>query len=118
MKKLSFLILGIIFLVLAYIGILLPGIPAIPFILLSGWFFLKSSDKLYAWMLRRRFIGPVLEKFYSSEKTSNGMKWFVISQLWVSVIVAHLVFPLATLGLVLLYSAGIISSIIIYKLIS
>ncbi len=110
--------MGIIFLVLAYIGILMPGIPAIPFILLSGWFFLKSSDKLYEWMLRRRFIGPVLKKFYSSEKVSKGMKWFVISQLWVSVIVAHIVFPLPITGLIIIYLAGIISSIIIYKLIT
>ncbi len=46
MKRYLFLFLGLVFLVLAYIGVLLPGVPAIPFILLAAWCFSLSSEKL------------------------------------------------------------------------
>lgn len=115
-RKIIFFCLGIIFLVLSYIGIILPGIPAIPFILLSGWFFLNSSDALYNWMLKQRVIGKILRKFYSGEGVSKKMKWFVISQLWVSLIVAQFIFTMHWAGMLLINSVGILSSLLIYRL--
>lgn len=109
--------LGIVFLVLAYFGILLPGIPAIPFILLAGWFFLNSSEKLYNWMLRRKIIGPALKKFFGADGVSKKMKWFIISQLWVSLIIAQFVFPLSIFWIVCVNLGGIIGSIAMYRLI-
>lgn len=115
-KKYLYFALGLFFLALAYIGILLPGVPAIPFILLAGWLFCRSSDKLYDWMLRQRFLGSVLKKFNSGE-VSTKTKWFVISQYWVSIIVAQFIFNLSLYFIIGLNSLGIIGSIIIYKLI-
>lgn len=116
-KKLLFIFLGLFFLVLAYIGIILPGIPGIPFILLSGWFFLRSSDKLYAWMMRQRILAKVLTKF-NGEKVSEKAKWFVISQYWVSIIIAQLIFSLSLTFMIGLNVVGVIGSFIIYKLLS
>lgn len=115
-KKLLFLVLGFVFLVLAYIGIVMPGIPAIPFILLSGWFFINSSEPLYNWMLRQRFIGKALTKF-SENGNSKKAKWFVISQFWVSLIVAQFVFDLSFLQIILINCVGVIGSFVIYRLI-
>ena len=116
-KKVLFIGLGLVFLVLAYIGIIMPGIPGIPFILLSGWFFLRSSDKLYAWMMRQRILAKVLTKF-NGEKVSEKAKWFVISQYWVSIIVAQLVFKLSLAAIIGLNAVGVIGSIVIYRLLS
>lgn len=116
-KKLLFFVLGLIFLVLAYIGIIMPGIPGIPFILLSGWFFLRSSDKLYNWMMRQRILAKVLEKF-SKGNVSEKTKWFVISQYWVSIIIAQFIFTLSLTLIIILNAIGVIGSIVIYKLLS
>lgn len=116
-KKALFICLGLFFLVLAYIGIILPGIPGIPFILASAWFFMKSSDKLYAWMMRQRMLAKVLNKF-NGEKVSEKTKWFVISQFWVSIVVAQLIFTLSLPFIIGLNTIGIIGSIIIYRLLS
>lgn len=116
-KRLLFFILGLIFLSLAYIGIIMPGIPGIPFILLSGWFFIRSSDKLYNWMMRQRVLAKVLNKF-SKENISGRAKWFVISQYWVSIIVAQLLFTLSLAFIIGLNAIGVIGSIIIYRLLS
>ena len=117
-KKYIFLTLGVLFLVLSYFGIIMPGIPAIPFILLAGWCFLKSSESLYNWMLSRKYIGPMLKKYFSSEKVSKGAIWFVISQLWLSIIIAIFLFKLKTITIISVIVIGILCSVIIYKLLN
>jgi len=117
-RKLTFLVLGLSCLVLSYFGIIMPGVPAIPFILLSAWFFLQSSEKLYEWLNRRKFIGKVLQKYFSKEKLSPGAKWFVISQLWVSLILAQILFIREPLYFVLINVVGLLSSFLIYKLLN
>lgn len=117
-KKYIFLTLGVLFLVLSYFGIIMPGIPAIPFILLAGWCFLQSSDSLYNWMLSRKYIGPMLQKYFSGEKVSKGAIWFVISQLWLSIIIAIFIFKLKTVAIISVIVIGILCSVIIYKLLN
>lgn len=116
-KKLLYFVLGLIFLVLAYIGIILPGIPGIPFVLLSAWFFLRSSDKLYNWMMRQRLLAKILEKF-AKGNVSEKAKWFVISQFWVSLIIAQFIFTLSLTLIITLNGIGVIGSIVIYRLLS
>jgi uncharacterized membrane protein YbaN (DUF454 family) len=117
-KKYAFIFLGVLFLVLSYFGIIMPGIPAIPFILLAGWCFLKSSESLYNWMLSRKYIGPMLQKYFSGEKVSKGAIWFVISQLWLSVIISIFIFKLKTVAIISVIAIGILCSVIIYKLLN
>jgi len=114
--KAIFFLLGMIFLVLAYIGIITPGIPGIPFILLAAFFFLQSSEKMYAWMLRRKVMGKVMRKVFGEEKTPLGYKLFVISQLWVSLIVAQVFFIRGTWQLIAINAGGIICSLLIFRL--
>lgn len=111
-----FFLLGMIFLVLAYIGIITPGIPGIPFILLAAFFFLQSSQKMYEWMLRRRVMGKVMRKVFSEEKTPLSYKLFVISQFWVSLIVAQVFFIRETWQFIVINGCGIICSAIIFRL--
>lgn len=116
-KRVIFFILGILFLGLSYIGIIMPGIPAIPFILLAGWFFLNSSEKLYDWMLSKKIMGKILRKFFEGEGASKGMAFFVISQYWVSLVVAQLIFSMQVYMYVMLNLLGVLGSILIYWLI-
>lgn len=117
-KKYLYLFFGVVFLVLSYIGIITPGIPGIPFILLAGWCFLQSSERLYNWMLERKYIGPLLKKYLSGEKVSKKAIWFVISQLWLSIILAIFIFRLGTGVIISIIAVGILSSIIIYRLLN
>jgi uncharacterized membrane protein YbaN (DUF454 family) len=110
-----FVFLGLICVVLAYIGILLPGVPAIPFILLAAFFFLRSSEKLHAWMLRRKLLAKLLNKA-SGEKTSAGFKLFVISQLWVSITVACFLFIHGVIPIAITIVCGIGASFLTYRL--
>ncbi len=107
--------LGMLFLILSYFGIIMPGVPAIPFIFLAAFFFTFSSKKLYNVMLRQRLIGNVLRAF-SSARSKRRYVLFVISQLWVSIIVALILFVKHTEMILLLIAAGIIFSLLLYRL--
>ncbi len=114
-KKALFVCLGLTFLVLAYFGIIMPGVPAIPFILLALFFFANGSEKLHGWMLRQKIIAKIVSKT-NTKKGSVGFKAFVISQLWVSIIVAENIFVTNVYYGILLIVAGVGFSFVTYVL--
>jgi uncharacterized membrane protein YbaN (DUF454 family) len=44
------LILAYFFLALAIAGIFLPGLPTVPFLLLTAWFAARGSERLHRWL--------------------------------------------------------------------
>ena len=57
--RLIYLLIAYISLALAFLGVLLPGLPATEFVLLSVWAAGKGSPRLQRWILANRLIGPI-----------------------------------------------------------
>lgn len=55
--------LGFLFLFLGLLGIPLPVLPSTPFILLSAWFFARSSEKWHSWLLSSDLFGPMIRNW-------------------------------------------------------
>ncbi len=109
-KKILFLILGFVSLVLAYIGVALPGFPGTPFILLTAFFFVRSSDKLYNWLLKNRIFRKIIHEFDGKETIPLKFKLFVILQMWITITVAALLFIKGLNGRLALVVFGILFS--------
>lgn len=62
MLKYIFIILGTISLGLGLLGIVTPGLPTTPFILLTGVLYAKASPKLYAKLESNKLTGRYLKK--------------------------------------------------------
>lgn len=71
MKKIFWMILGIIGLGLGAIGAVLPLLPAFPFLLLAVISFAKSSEKMHTWFLHTKLYKNNLESYVKGQ----GMTW-------------------------------------------
>lgn len=55
-----FLTLGLGFVALGFVGVFLPVLPTVPFLILAAGCFARSSERLEAWLLDHPRFGPML----------------------------------------------------------
>lgn len=60
MWKPLLILLGFIFVGLAALGVVLPGLPTTPFLLVAAACFAKSSTRFYNWLITNKVFGPVI----------------------------------------------------------
>jgi len=58
-----FLTLGLFFTGIGFIGIFLPVLPTVPFLILAAGCFARSSERLEAWLMSHRHFGPMLTEW-------------------------------------------------------
>jgi uncharacterized protein len=66
--------LGFLFLGLAILGVLLPVVPATPFLLLSAWFFARSSEKWHQRLLSSELFGPIIHNWEANHCIAYSTK--------------------------------------------
>lgn len=52
--------LGLLCVAIAVIGVVLPLLPTVPFLLLAAFFFANSSERLHTWILAHSLFGPMI----------------------------------------------------------
>ena len=62
------------FLLLGFIGLLLPIVPTTPFILVSVWFFARSSKKLENWLINHKIFGKSIRDWKEKGAISKKAK--------------------------------------------
>ena len=59
---------------LGFIGLLLPIVPTTPFILVSVWFFARSSKKLENWLINHKIFGKSIRDWKEKGVISKKAK--------------------------------------------
>jgi uncharacterized membrane protein YbaN (DUF454 family) len=70
-SKALFITAGFAFLALGLTGIVLPVLPAAPFLLAASFCFLKGSAGLYRRLMANRFVGPRIERIRGAGLTKR-----------------------------------------------
>jgi len=78
MKRVVCLIFAYLFLLLALIGVVIPGLPTVPFLLLATWFAARGSAKLHAWLYAHPKLGAVLIDWEREGAVSKSSKCIAI----------------------------------------
>jgi len=60
MKRVALIALGCLFVAMAIIGVIVPGIPATPWALAASYCFDRSSPRLHRWLRRTPMLGPLI----------------------------------------------------------
>ncbi len=85
MTRFAAMLLAYFFLALAIIGVLLPGLPTVPFLLLTAWFSAKGSDRLHRWLYSHPQMGKLLidwEQQGAISRSSKIMAFLLLTLSW------------------------------------
>ncbi|MDZ7721464.1 MAG: YbaN family protein [candidate division KSB1 bacterium] len=74
---------GLISFVLGAVGVVLPLLPTTPFLLLSAACFIRSSDRLYSWLIGHRYFGEYIRRYREHRAVTRRNKIVSISLLWI-----------------------------------
>lgn len=78
-KRITYLVLGLIMLGLGIIGAFLPVMPTTIFVILAAWFFARSSERLEGWLLNHPKFGPTLRNWRKNGSISRRGKTLACS---------------------------------------
>jgi len=66
---------------LAAVGIVVPGLPTTPLLLLAAACFARSSPRLHAWLLANRVFGPLIREWQETRTVSPRAKALAVSMI-------------------------------------
>jgi len=89
MARLVALILAYFFLALAIVGMFLPGLPTVPFLLLTAWFAARGSDRLHGWLYAHPHLGKLLIDWEQQGAVSRTSKVIAVLMLITSWVVMY-----------------------------
>lgn len=110
MRKILYITLGILSIILGIIGIFIPGLPTTPFLLLSSWLFYKSSRKLHDRLHRSRWLGRYIRHYESKKGISLTSKWISILCMWTMINISAFIFFENWHMRILLFALGVIGT--------
>ena len=92
MLKALLIILGTLFLALGAVGIVVPGLPTTPFLLLAAALYVRSSRRLYAWLIGHRLFGPIIRRYRETRTISRRSKIISLTLMWAMISLSLLIF--------------------------
>ena len=78
-------VLGVVSLSLGVAGIFLPLLPTTPFLLLAAWAFVRSSPRLYAWLINHPHLGEYIRNFRENHAIPLRVKVVSVSLVWLTI---------------------------------
>ena len=79
LKKKLYIAFGFLAVALAIIGVFIPGLPTVPFLLVALFCFERSSKKYHDMIMNNKYFGPVLQDYYSGKGLTSSVKIKAIS---------------------------------------
>lgn len=83
-KKIILMIAGILCVILAIIGIVIPVLPTTPFLLLAAFLFYRSSEKLHERLLNSKVLGEYIHNYTEYRAIKRKAKILTIILLWIT----------------------------------
>lgn len=78
--------LGSVSLVLGIMGVFLPVLPTTPFLLLSAALYMRSSQRMYAWLMSHRHLGVYIRNFREHKALPLRVKIVSVTMVWATLL--------------------------------
>ncbi|MBA2117426.1 YbaN family protein [Bremerella alba] len=113
-KRLIYLGCATIFFMLAILGMILPIVPATPFLLVTSYFLVRSFPKLNDLLLDTPYFGPILYDWEVRKGIKTSTKIQAIASVVLGWGISLLVFPIPSWALILMAVLVITGILVIY----
>lgn len=108
-KKTVFLFLGLILTLLGIIGIFIPVLPTTPLLLLASYCYVRSSEKLYLWLINHRIFGRYIRDYNKYRAVDKKSKTIAVILIWVSMMISMSLISKTPVRIVLLITGLAVS---------
>lgn len=75
---------GWLSIVAGVVGIFLPLLPTVPFLLLAAACFARSSQRFHSWLIEHNHLGPLIRDYLNSGCIPARAKRISIGMVWIS----------------------------------
>jgi uncharacterized protein len=82
-------------LILGLIGVVVPGLPTVPFVLLAAFAAARGSQRLHAWLLAHRQFGPIIRDWQTQGAVSRRAKRLATAMMAVCAVLMFVTAPKA-----------------------
>ncbi len=89
-KRILYISIGTLLLVIGSIGVVIPVLPTTPFLLLAAACYIRGSERLYHWMLNNRIFGEFIRNYREGRGITLRNKLSAIVLLWLTISVSAL----------------------------
>lgn len=105
----ALLAVGWLSVLLGVIGIFVPVLPTTPFLLLAAACFVRSSRRVYHWLVDHRHLGPWIRDYLEGNGIPLKAKVYAIGLMWLSIAFSCYLVPLPWARAGMLASAVLVS---------
>ena len=84
--KYLFEFFGSVSLLLGIMGVFLPVLPTTPFLLLSAALYMRSSQRLYGWLMSHKHLGAYIRNFREHKALPLRVKIVSVTMVWVTLL--------------------------------
>ena len=110
--RIIYIILGCIAVVLGSIGVVVPGLPTTPFVLLASWCFYKSSPRLRNWLLQS-FLGKYIKDYTRRGGLTTRKRIYIILLMATMVTISTVFFIENMIARIVVWAAGLVGCIVV-----
>lgn len=82
LRKIALVTAGVLCVGLAVLGIFVPVLPTTPFLLLAAACFVRSSDRLYNWLIHHKWFGNYIRYYREYRAVTLKSKVIALVMLW------------------------------------
>lgn len=86
-RKIFFMSIGTLSLLLGIVGLFLPVLPTTPFLLLTAFLYMHSSKEWYDRLMTNQITGPIIADYKIHKSIALRKKIVILSMLWITMII-------------------------------
>ena len=111
MKRYLYITLGLLAVGLGALGVVVPGLPTTPFLLLASWLFYRSSPRLQQWLLQS-WLGKYIHSYHRHGGMTATQKAGAVGIMTAMVLLSTFVFiPAGSVARIIVPIAGAVGAL-------